>query len=147
MFWVLKDEQEVRQVNQLGRDNSICKASACGRPWVCVCVCVDGLQEGQKSSQDGRREGMTRFTTARLPRALYSILTRSNLILMVVAGEPQHDFTQGSDQSTNDHLRAPEQLSSIQGRLPLFAALEATELKSLISRQVSQQTTKPLCLP
>ena len=40
MFWVLKDEQEVRQVNQLGRDNSICKASACGRPWVCVCVCV-----------------------------------------------------------------------------------------------------------
>lgn len=37
-------------------------------------------------------------------KALCSMLTRSNLIPMVGAGEPLHGFTQG-DQSTRDYLR------------------------------------------
>lgn len=64
---------------------------------------MGGLQEGQQSSQGRGEWGRTRLPPARLPRASYSPLTRSNLTLMVVAGEPLHDFTEGSDRSSSDH--------------------------------------------
>lgn len=80
---------------------------------------------------------MTRFSTIRLPRALYSMLTRSNLILMVVAVEPLHDFTKWSDESASDYLRVPSTaLRDIFLSVPL---LRPQELKSLISRQVSNE--------
>lgn len=76
-------------MSQSGRENSICKAWACGRPQG-----VSGLQGGPENSQGSPGSRRVSCCTLRL-----------NLILMVVAGETLHRFRQGSDQSKCDYPR------------------------------------------
>lgn len=63
---------------------------------------MSGLQEGQQNSQGC--EGDDKVLRGQVAKGS---LLRSNLVLIVVAGEPLHGFMQGSDQSTSDYLRGP----------------------------------------
>lgn len=61
-------------------------------------------QEGQQNSHGC--EGHDEVLHSQMPR-IWCSRPRSNLILVVVAGEPLQGVVPGSDQSTSDYLRVP----------------------------------------